>query len=163
MTLIDTAVGAPASNEGTACTGRKSPITGPEGKPATAKKVGKDRTPAAAAPASVKSKAKRPATAAAMSPAASREKAAASGLTKADIVLRKLRTVRGVTIAQLAEVTGWQAHSVRGFLSAVVKKKLGLTLVTEVGKEGMRRYRIVDQDQQTSGASVGTGDRAGEA
>jgi hypothetical protein len=33
---------------------------------------------------------------------------------------------------------------VRGFLSAVVKKKLGLSLANEVGKDGVRRYRIDD-------------------
>jgi hypothetical protein len=42
----------------------------------------------------------------------------------------------------LMEVTGWQAHSVRGFLSADVKKKLGLALVNEIGKDGLRRYRV---------------------
>ena len=40
------------------------------------------------------------------------------------------------------EVTGWQAHSVRGFLSGTVKKKLGLPLVSDTGKDGVRRYRI---------------------
>ncbi|AZO05161.1 MULTISPECIES: hypothetical protein [unclassified Mesorhizobium] len=32
----------------------------------------------------------------------------------------------------------------RGFLSAVVKKKLGLNLISDVGKDGVRRYRIDD-------------------
>lgn len=64
--------------------------------------------------------------------------------SKADAVLKKLRLAKGVSIAQLAEVTGWQAHSVRGFLSAVVRKKLGLKLVSDVGKDGVRRYRISD-------------------
>lgn len=64
--------------------------------------------------------------------------------TKADRVLKKLHLAKGATIEMLMETTGWQAHSVRGFLSAVVKKKLGLNLVSEVGKDGARRYRIND-------------------
>ncbi len=62
--------------------------------------------------------------------------------TKTSIVVKKLRSPKGVTIDILMEATGWQAHSVRGFLSAVVKKKLGLNLVNEIGKDGVRRYRI---------------------
>jgi hypothetical protein len=48
------------------------------------------------------------------------------------------------------EATGWQAHSVRGFLSAVVKKKHGLTLISEFGKDGARRYRIVDGNEDAA-------------
>jgi hypothetical protein len=64
--------------------------------------------------------------------------------TKTSIVLKKLNSPKGVTIEMLMGATAWQAHSVRGFLSAVVKKKLGLTLVNEIGKDGVRRYRIDD-------------------
>ena len=63
--------------------------------------------------------------------------------TKTEAVLKKLRLARGATVEQIMEATGWQAHSVRGFLSAVVRKKLGLSLVNDVGKDGQRRYRVV--------------------
>lgn len=64
--------------------------------------------------------------------------------TKTSIVLKKLNSPKGVTIEMLMDATAWQAHSVRGFLSAVVKKKLGLTVINETGKDGVRRYRIDD-------------------
>jgi hypothetical protein len=71
-------------------------------------------------------------------------KSGKTGDTKSKIVLKKLRSAKGATIEALMEATGWQAHSVRGFLSAVVKKKLGLALVSETGKDGTRRYRLDD-------------------
>lgn len=61
---------------------------------------------------------------------------------KTDTVLKKLRLAKGATLETLVEVTGWQSHSVRGLLSGTVKKKLGLPLVSEVGKDGVRRYRL---------------------
>lgn len=63
--------------------------------------------------------------------------------SKTEQVLKKLGSARGVTVQQMMDATGWQAHSVRGFLSGVVRKKLGHELVSEVGKDGLRRYRIV--------------------
>jgi Protein of unknown function (DUF3489) len=59
--------------------------------------------------------------------------------------LAMLRRKHGATIASVMEATGWQRHSVRGFLTAVVRKKLGLTLLSE--KPGEERvYRIVAKD-----------------
>ena len=46
-----------------------------------------------------------------------------AGATKAEIILKLLRRKKGATIAERQEATGWQAHSVRGFLSASVKKR----------------------------------------
>jgi len=40
------------------------------------------------------------------------------------------------------KATGWQAHSVRGFISAVVAKKLGLTVVSAKDTIGERTYSI---------------------
>jgi hypothetical protein len=48
----------------------------------------------------------------------------------------------GATIEELEGATGWQKHSVRGFLAGAVKKKLGLTLISEKPDAGPRRYRI---------------------
>jgi Protein of unknown function (DUF3489) len=56
-----------------------------------------------------------------------------------------LHRKQGATIAAVMNATGWQPHSVRGFLTAVVHKKLGLMLVSEkIGEE--RIYRIVAND-----------------
>ena len=49
----------------------------------------------------------------------------------------------GATIEDLQQATGWQKHSVRGFLAGAVEKKLGLTLVSEKPDAGLRRYCIL--------------------
>lgn len=65
----------------------------------------------------------------------------ASG-SKCDHVLGLLRREGGATNQDLMAATNWQAHSVRGFLSGTVRKKLGLNLISEVNGERIRRYRI---------------------
>jgi hypothetical protein len=73
--------------------------------------------------------------------------------TKHARILEMLRTPAGATIAALMTATKWQRHSVRGFLAGVVRKKLGLNLVSEQTDKG-RVYRIKD-----SNASSGAADR----
>ena len=52
-----------------------------------------------------------------------------------------LERAEGASIAELQQATGWQPHSVRGFLAGTVKKKLGLNLASTKEKRG-RIYRI---------------------
>jgi len=58
-------------------------------------------------------------------------------------IIAMLRAPSGATIEALMPVTGWQPHSVRGFLAGVIRKKLGLNLVSTAANNG-RLYRIVD-------------------
>ena len=55
---------------------------------------------------------------------------------------------KGTSLAELKKATGWQPHSVRGFLSGTVKKMPGVALVTHIDDGGVRRYRI--ETQKTS-------------
>jgi hypothetical protein len=61
--------------------------------------------------------------------------------SKSDTIRRLLERRGGASIAELSEATGWQAHSVRGYLSGTLKKKLGLTLIS-AKEDGGRRYRL---------------------
>src|SRR6266481_1830586 len=82
---------------------------------------------------------------------------AAGADTKHARIIAMLRTPAGATIASLVTATGWQQHSVRGFLAGVVRKKLGLNLVSEQTDKG-RVYRIKE-----SKASSAAADRAKQA
>jgi Protein of unknown function (DUF3489) len=64
--------------------------------------------------------------------------------TKQARILAMLRAPSGATIDAMMHATGWQQHSVRGFLAGVVRKKLGLNLVS-AATEGRRLYRITDR------------------
>lgn len=67
--------------------------------------------------------------------------------TKQAKVIAMLRDQNGATVDAMVRSTGWQQHSVRGFLAAVVRKKLGLDLRSEA-KDSGRVYRIVNRPYQ---------------
>lgn len=62
--------------------------------------------------------------------------------TKRDEVLKLLSRPRGSTLEELMAATDWQAHSVRGFVSGTVKKRLGLNVLSERADGESRRYRL---------------------
>jgi Protein of unknown function (DUF3489) len=63
--------------------------------------------------------------------------------SKQDVVIAMLRQPEGATVDEVASVTGWQRHTVRGVFSGTLKKKLGLTLASAKEERG-RVYRIAE-------------------
>ena len=57
-------------------------------------------------------------------------------------VLAMLQQPEGATLQQLMRATGWQAHSIRGFVSGTLGKKMGLTVASIKGEDGERRYSV---------------------
>jgi hypothetical protein len=68
--------------------------------------------------------------------------ATARGGSKTAWVLELLRRPGGATLQDLMAETEWQAHSVRGFLSGTVGKKMGLTVTSTKGENGQRTYSL---------------------
>ena len=77
---------------------------------------------------------------------------AGRGHSKQALVIEMLKRPEGATIAQICEATGWQAHTVRGTFAGALKKKLGLSIVSEkieapagTPGAGQRLYRIAQE------------------
>ena len=68
--------------------------------------------------------------------------AAATAEPKSSRIAKLLTRPGGATIAEMMKMTGWQAHSVRGFLSGALKKRKGLPVSGEKDESGIMRYRI---------------------
>lgn len=64
-------------------------------------------------------------------------------VSKQQILITLMKRPKGASLEELMEATGWQRHSVHGTLSGVLKKRLGLSIITEFGEHG-RKYRISD-------------------
>ena len=120
------AVAAPAKSKATKkapAAQRRAPVAPKKGK--TAKKA----TPAKKAPtARTKAKSGKPAA-----------KGAREG-SKATKILDLLKRPGGATLKALMKATGWQAHSVRGFLSGAIGKKMGLAVTSTKSEDGERSY-----------------------
>ena len=61
--------------------------------------------------------------------------------TKSSLILKLLGRSSGATVKELVAGTGGQDHSVRGFLSGTLKKKLGLVVTSEI-IDGVRHNKI---------------------
>jgi hypothetical protein len=73
-------------------------------------------------------------------PDADKEKTAAGG--KKGQLIEMLKAARGATLQELMKASGWQSHSLRGFISGTLKKKMGLAVSSSRNSQGQRVYRL---------------------
>ena len=62
--------------------------------------------------------------------------------SKKQIVIDMMRRKEGATLAEIAKATDWQNHSIRGFISGSLTKKMRLTVESTKNEAGERTYRI---------------------
>ena len=92
------------------------------------------------APAKAKSAKKAKATK--KTPKAAKEAGAARDGSKAAKIIDLLKRPNGATLAEIMKATDWQAHSVRGFISGSLGKKMELTVESVKRENGERLYSI---------------------
>jgi len=111
---------------------------GAAAKPAKKASVGARR--AHVAPS--KGKSGKKATPAKKAPKSAKKATGSRDGSKAAKILDLLKRPGGATSKELQKATGWQPHSVRGFLSGTVGKKMGLTVTSTKGEDGERSYSV---------------------
>ena len=62
--------------------------------------------------------------------------------SKTETILSLLKRPGGASLKEIMQTTGWQAHSVRGFVSGTLGKKMNLTVVSTKTEDGERSYSI---------------------
>ncbi len=83
-----------------------------------------------------------PAKKAPKAPKGEKKSGAARDGSKAAKILELLKRPGGATSKELMKATGWQPHSIRGFLSGTIGKKMGLTVTSTKGEDGERTYSV---------------------
>ena len=56
-------------------------------------------------------------------------------------MLELIRRADGASLKEIADATEWQAHSIRGFISGSLGKKMGLAVESFKRADGERAYR----------------------
>jgi hypothetical protein len=69
-------------------------------------------------------------------------------VTVKDTILALLCSRTGATIRQLQEATEWQEHSLRGYISGTLKKKMGLKIQSSKAGSRGRVYRILEKAEK---------------
>jgi hypothetical protein len=125
-----------------------TPEKTPSRKTASAKKSAPKATKAAKAgkpkaAGAAKTKKAAPTTATGKAPKAAKSKSEGTREgSKTATILELLRRTKGATLSEIMEATSWQAHSVRGFISGTLGKKMGLTVNSVKGENGQRTYSL---------------------
>jgi hypothetical protein len=92
--------------------------------------------------ATKKAKSAKKASPAKKAPKAAKKATGARDGSKTAKILELLKRPDGATAKELMKATGWQAHSLRGFLSGTVRKKMDLAVTSTKGEDGERTYSI---------------------
>ena len=109
---------------------RRAPVTPAKGK------AGKKASPAKKAPKGAKESRRHP-----RNGSKTKEKRVRKG-SKTETILELLKRPGGATAKELIKATSWQPHSLRGFISGTLGKKMGLAVTSTKGEDGERTYAV---------------------